>query len=237
MLFNQAQPTTLIVVYKDEMLVNQLKKLVETNDDTENETVGIIDGSIDIVAWNEKTWTVQKKAGNITSKVLFIGDVKGTEKLTPVIDVKHDKYGIKFGWAGKQAIIYTDDSAVKGHDEYLEFAEELNKLPIPDSFKYIPKNKEEVSEPLEEVATEEIASESIEQPDQQEKEHKFKGLFKAKNAIQQTIDQAENVAKKIGNDAAQFTHNIKDKKTIKTQQMLYGVIKFYFEGLDKFINS
>ena len=46
---------TLIVVYKDEMLVNQLKKLVETNDDTqEGAVVGTRDDSIKIVSWTEK---------------------------------------------------------------------------------------------------------------------------------------------------------------------------------------
>ena len=87
---------TLIVVYKDEMLVNQLKKMVETNDDAENgDTVGTRDGSINIVSWSEKVWLINKKAGNIKDKVLFIGDVKGTDKLTPVIDVKFNDCGVK----------------------------------------------------------------------------------------------------------------------------------------------
>lgn len=66
-------PKTLIVVYKDEMLMNQLKKLVETNDD-----------SINIVSWTEKVWLGNKKAGNIKDKVLFLGEIKGTDKLIPV---------------------------------------------------------------------------------------------------------------------------------------------------------
>lgn len=48
-------PKTLIVVYKDEMLMNQLKKLVETNDDSESgDIVGTTDDSINIVSWTEK---------------------------------------------------------------------------------------------------------------------------------------------------------------------------------------
>ncbi|MCI6995655.1 MAG: hypothetical protein MR936_02405 [Eubacterium sp.] len=43
---------TLIVVYKDEMLMNQLKKMVETKDDGGDEQiVGTRDASINIVAW------------------------------------------------------------------------------------------------------------------------------------------------------------------------------------------
>ena len=63
---------TLIVVCKDEMLINQLKKFVETNDDKNVDSiVGTIDGSVNIVSWDEKTWIANKKAGNINDKVLF----------------------------------------------------------------------------------------------------------------------------------------------------------------------
>lgn len=78
-------PKTLIVVYKDEMLMNQLKKLVETNDDSESgDIVGTTDDSINIVSWTEKVWLWNKKAGNIKDKVLFLGEIKGTDKLIPV---------------------------------------------------------------------------------------------------------------------------------------------------------
>ena len=78
-------PKTLIVVYKDEMLMNQLKKLVEINDDSESgDIVGTTDDSINIVSWTEKVWLGNKKAGNIKDKVLFLGEIKGTDKLIPV---------------------------------------------------------------------------------------------------------------------------------------------------------
>ena len=78
-------PKTLIVVYKDEMLMNQLKKLVETNDDSESgDIVSTTDDSINIVSWTEKVWLGNKKAGNIKDKVLFLGEIKGTDKLIPV---------------------------------------------------------------------------------------------------------------------------------------------------------
>lgn len=78
-------PKTLIVVYKDEMLMNQLKKLVETNDDSESgDIVGTTYDSINIVSWTEKVWLGNKKAGNIKDKVLFLGEIKGTDKLIPV---------------------------------------------------------------------------------------------------------------------------------------------------------
>ena len=87
---------TLIVVYKDELLMNQLKKMVETHDDMDNDVIGTRDDSINIVSWTEKVWLGNKKAGDIYGKILFLGDVKVTDKLIPVIDVKFDDSGVKY---------------------------------------------------------------------------------------------------------------------------------------------
>lgn len=87
-MFNEIK--SLIVVYKDELLLNQLRKLVETKDDTEDAIVGVKDGSVKIVSWNEKIWLGQKN-GTINNKVLFIGDIKETDKLITVLDVKFEK--------------------------------------------------------------------------------------------------------------------------------------------------
>lgn len=130
------EPKTLIVVYKDELLANQLKKLIETKDDTnENSVVGTKDGSVQIVAWTEKVWLEQKKTGNITAKVLFLGDIKGTDKLLPVIDVKFDQYGVRYGWAGNQAILVANPKTMKTRDDYASFIADLGELPAPASIK------------------------------------------------------------------------------------------------------
>ena len=130
------EPTTLIVVYKDELLVNQIKKLVETKDDTDNDTaVGTKDGSVSIVSWTEKVWLDQKKAGNINNKVLFLGDIKGTDKLTPVLDVKFDEFGVKYGWAGTQAVLFVDPQAIAKKEDYDAFLQKLNSLPVPEKLK------------------------------------------------------------------------------------------------------
>lgn len=89
---------TLIVVYKDELLMNQLKKMVETHDDDAQGIIGTRDDSISIISWTEKVWLGNKKAGNIQGKILFLGDIKGTDKLIPVIDVKFDECGVKLSF-------------------------------------------------------------------------------------------------------------------------------------------
>lgn len=97
--------------------------------------VGTEDGSITIVAWDEKMWLSQKKAGTVEDKVLFIGNIKGTDKLEPVIDYKFDKWGIKYGWAGKQALILVDEYAVGKKEDYEAFLAEFKKQTLPEKKK------------------------------------------------------------------------------------------------------
>ena len=127
---------TLIVVYKDELLVNQLRKMVEAHDDTKEGVVGTTDDSINIVAWPEKVWLVNKKAGNdLQGKVLFLDEIKDTDKLIPVIDAKFDEYGVKFGWAGNQAVLYVTPKALADRKAYNAFLEKLSAFSPPEILK------------------------------------------------------------------------------------------------------
>lgn len=127
-----SEEKTLIIVYKekDEVIVNQLRKLIETNDDdTENDVViGVEDGTVKIVTWHEKVWLDHKKAGDIDDKVLFLGDeIKGVKNLIPVIDEKYNEFGIHYGWAGKQAVLYVDEKALIKKELYQDFLFELKE--------------------------------------------------------------------------------------------------------------
>lgn len=219
---------TLIVVYKDELLLNQLKKMVETKDDMGDEQVGTRDGSINIVAWNEKVWSDQKKAGNIKDKVLFLGDIKGTEALIPVIDIQFDECGAKYGWAGNQAVLYTDIKAVTKREDYLKFVEKLKLLPIPEMIK----------EPLnvkmgEMLAIEDESAESEDVSNEEQK--KMPNLFrKAKQMLESSVD---TVGKASGKAMVLAENALRDRNAVKRQILFYGIVHLYNEGLDAFVNS
>ena len=233
---------TLIVVYKDEMLMNQLKKLVETNDDSEDGApVGTTDDSINIVSWTEKVWNGNKKAGNIKGKILFLGDIKGTDKLTPVVDIKFDKYGVKFGWAGNQAILFIDPSVLDSKELYQKFLDELKSLPVPDMIKatkvkFATDEPEEDSSSMTEAPSDDVEiPEVVEVPDVTEEKKKIKlpgFLKKAKDSLE---DGAEAAAK-FGSDTADKAELLLNKKHIQSQMMFYGVVKLYLEGLEAFMN-
>ena len=131
MLFDGKQ--TLVIVYKDELYCNFFRKLVETNDDiSEESTVGTRDGSVAIATWNEKVWQDNKKSGNINEKIVVFSDVKEADKLLPIIDVKFNRFGIQYGWAGKQLLIYANPDALNDTEAYNEFFAEFCKLNISD---------------------------------------------------------------------------------------------------------
>ncbi len=199
------EPQTLIVVYKDELLLNQLRKLVETNDDVEEKSVvGTRDGTINIVSWSEQVWLDNKIAGNINAKVLFLGNIKGTDNLLPVIDVKFEKYGVRYGWAGNQALIHIDSAAINSESDYDAFLDEFRGLPVPDSFR----GKEKSSTPPPYV-----------------KQHGTS----AKKAV------AELVAALGYYAAMAAKSFFKDKAMVKRQMFIYGIISMYNNDLETFM--
>lgn len=115
---------TLIVVSKDELLLNLFKKIVEENND-----------ELKLVCWDEETWLQEKKVGIIDDKVLLIGKIKGWDSLVPLIDKKYDKHGIMYGWSTSQAIMLADVTGIDESGAYNLFLDDLNAYDIPSSLK------------------------------------------------------------------------------------------------------
>ena len=214
----------LIVVYKDEMLLNQFKKLVETNDDLmqpgesgEAKIVGTVDDSINIISWTEKVWLDNKKGGNIKGKVLFLGNIQGTKDLIPVIDIKFDQFGIKYGWAGDQAVIAADINALGKKEDYQQFLSELEKMPVPKNLKtYIQEqNHQEQAKPEEKPAPKNIFESAL-------------------GAIAIGI----NAIGKAGSDLIQWVNDVfKDKALVERQMLFFGVIRMYEDHLQAFMDE
>lgn len=236
-MFNEKK--TLIVVYKDEMLVNQFKKLVESCDDPSFESIiGSRDGSINVVSWTEKVWMDNKKAGNINSKILFLGDIKGTDKLIPVIDVKFDDFGVKYGWAGNQAVLYCDIKALNSRDDYLVFLEKLSELPVPEMIKNANKSKSpQILEDVEEICFDDDADVSIRIVDQVST-NKRGTLHRVKDAIVKGANVASSAFEKAGNDVVHIAEDLfRNKASVKKQMLFYGVVNLYATDLESFMCS
>lgn len=225
MMFETAK--TLIVVYKDEMIVNQLKKMVETHDDKKDRVTGACDDSINIVAWTEKVWLNNKKAGNIKDKVLFLGDIRGTDKLIPVLDIKFEQYGVRYGWAGNQAALFVDSKEMHDKNLYLDFIEQLSKFPVPSMIKD-PVNTKYAN------AGQEITLNETEEDENEKSSKKINKIFdKAKN----TVNKGAKAFDKMRVNVASKTEDLlRDKNKVTRQQLFYGVVNLYNNDLDNFMN-
>ena len=207
-MFNTKQ--TLIVVYKDELLMNQLRKLIETQDDKDGEVIGTRDDSINVVSWNEKVWLGNKKAGNIQGKILFLGDIKGTDKLIPVLDVKFDECGVKYGWAGNQAVLYIEPKALMERKNYDEFVKKLSEMPVPEFLK----SEENIESGLENDLNAETIEDDIEEiavDAEKTKKHKTPQLFKAMHKI---VEVGADAVGKVGYQVATKSEEMFSNKSI-----------------------
>lgn len=231
---------TLIVVYKDELLMNQLKKLVETHDDDEHGIVGTRDDSINIVSWTEKVWLSNKKAGNIQGKILFLGEIKDTDKLIPVIDVQFDECGVRYGWAGNQAVVYADPKVLTSRRDYDVFLEKLSALPVPSFLKATKTN-------IAATGTDQEAESGAELPVENADDHADAAVAKTgdkkhKNAdilkgVRKAFSAGVDAVEKAGTQVAAKSEEVfRNKSLMKRQMMFYGVVSFYNDGLETFMN-
>ncbi len=240
---------TLIVVFKNELYANQIRKLLETNDDIdENTVVGVKDGSVRVVTWDEKTWLDQKKTGKIGSKVLLIGNIKQSDKLLPLVDFKYNEFGIKYGWSGNQAIITADTRALSQKDKYDEFLKINNAmLGINSEEDFAEKEKKEETEELSEKDNQESTyTQSVVERIEKEKTEKETQKAEAEENKPQSNSVFDFVPFKILMGIIQpfetlvttgFINYFGNIRKMEEQQYLYGLRRFYLNDLDKFLNG
>lgn len=226
---------TLIVVYKDELLMNRLKKMVETHDDNDEGIVGTRDDSINIISWTEKVWNGNKKAGNIQGKILFLGDIKSTDKLIPVLDVKFDDCGVKYGWAGNQAVLFADPKILSDRQAYDEFLGKLSELPVPDFLNSMKDNVVSTGTDSESETAEEMQGIEVLGEDGKASNPQVSKLFKA---AQKAIESGAEVVEKAGTQVVARSEELfRNKKLMKRQMLFYGVIHLYNDSLEEFMNA
>lgn len=125
----------LIVVYKEknEEIVNYLKILIETNDDDLEKgiIVGTADNTVKLYAWDEKTWlkkkiTMRKELQG--DRILFLGNIQGTEKIKSSLDIKFDKHGVICGLIDNLGVITVNPRALDAIISYNSFLKELKSV-------------------------------------------------------------------------------------------------------------
>lgn len=204
----------LIVVYekKDEMALNYLKQLVLTNDDNEEDekVVGTKDGSVEIIAWTEKVYLDNVKTRNVSNKILFMDDIKGIQKIVPIMKVKYEGYGVKYGISGNSAVISIDEKELNEEAAYEAFQklyqEELSKVDMKVTDEQLQKKK---------------------------KTHSDAKQQRAMAILSNIIIPGAGVPVV----ASAIVSGKKDIKMTREMMFLYAITKFYLEEMENFMNS
>ena len=116
--------TKLIIVCDDKThgYGNYLRQLVSTNDDEDDYIVGTKDGSIEVAVWLEKDYLANMATITSDQHVLFIGENQASKNEISSMNVKFDKYGMKYGWLGKRGMMLISKT-IDNPEDYNEFIE------------------------------------------------------------------------------------------------------------------
>lgn len=100
-----------------------LSQLISLEDDTEDHVVGIKDGEVATQVWSEKEYKSNAPQISSSQYILFIGESKLIKEKGHHMKPVFSKYGMRYGWLGKQAILTVETNvSVKEYDDFLDFA-------------------------------------------------------------------------------------------------------------------
>lgn len=233
---------------KTERYANYLRQLISTNDDKDGEVVGIEDGTVEAAVWLEKEYLANKAQISSNEHILFIGDNKTSKSESSSMIVKYDKYGMKYGWLGKRAMMKVDNAmlAPEAYDEFITYClgyqTEFEKIAMrKPALKSLLAKKGKTDDALVE---EEVVSveDTVDEPEKEKKKLDLGAVREAGKVAAVGLGAAvaglpgvltEFTAVSIGNgiEKAQ-TH-----KKVKDQQYRALSVILYIDGLQEFLEG
>ena len=99
-----------------------LAQLISMDDDTDETTVGTKDGEVAAQVWTEKDYNNNAAQMSSNQYVLFVGNSKLIKEKSSHMNTEFNKYGMKYGWLGKQAVLCVEKVVpLKQYDEFIQF--------------------------------------------------------------------------------------------------------------------
>ena len=122
----------LALVTKDDLLFALAKKLTDARN---KEYAGEAEDALRLVRWEEGKFEHRYRTDTIGEKVLLVGGTKSAGNAVKVMDVRFEKYGVKYGWIGSCAFLHADLRKIRAKGVYEAFLEELSDLSVPEEIK------------------------------------------------------------------------------------------------------
>ena len=118
----------LIIVVDDKSNVygELLSALVTMKDDGADSVIGVKDGSVETVIWNEKIYADNQAQLGSNNKIVFLGRSDISKSVGANINCQNDfsAYGICYGCVSNKAVVYVDNALLsankKLYDEFYE---------------------------------------------------------------------------------------------------------------------
>lgn len=121
---------TLIIVCdeKRKEYANYLSQLISVEDDTEEKTVGVKDGSVQAQVWLEKDFKANSAMFSSAQYVVFIGNSKLLKEQRSHMKTEFSDFGMVYRKLGHSAAIYVDEVvSMDKYDQFITYAQNYEK--------------------------------------------------------------------------------------------------------------
>ena len=119
----------IVVDEKSNVYGELLSALATMKDDDADDIVGVKDGSVETVIWNEKIYADNQAQLGSNNKIVFLGHSDVAKSVGANINCQNDfsAYGICYGYVSNKAVVYVDNTSLSANKElYDEFYEKYS---------------------------------------------------------------------------------------------------------------
>ena len=222
---NNMKKLIIVCDNKTEEYANLLRQLISSKDDTENEVVGIEDGTVGVVVWLEKEYRDNMATISSNEHILFLGNGEVSKKeFNSSMKMYYDQFGMTYGWLGNRGVLRVT-TEIDDEEEYNKFVELYSNFNLDFEAIEFKNFRETVANTV---------------------DKKAKGLF-SKNKFTKAGMTAGGLAAGLAAGGivgvagagiiGSKVVSVNRQKKIKQQQYHTLVVAFYREGLAKFLED
>ena len=222
---NKMKKLIIVCDNKTEEYANLLRQLISSKDDTENEVVGIEDGTVGVVVWLEKEYRDNMATISSNEHILFLGNGEVSKKeFNSSMKMYYDQFGMTYGWLGNRGVLRVT-TEIDDEEEYNKFVELYSNFNLDFEAIEFKNFRETVANTV---------------------DKKAKGLF-SKNKFTKAAMTAGGLAAGLAAGGivgvagagiiGSKVVSVNRQKKIKQQQYHTLVVAFYREGLAKFLED
>ena len=222
---NNMKKLIIVCDNKTEEYANLLRQLISSKDDTENEVVGIEDGTVGVVGWLEKEYRDNMATISSNEHILFLGNGEVSKKeFNSSMKMYYDQFGMTYGWLGNRGVLRVT-TEIDDEEEYNKFVELYSNFNLDFEAIEFKNFRETVANTV---------------------DKKAKGLF-SKNKFTKAAMTAGGLAAGLAAGGivgvagagiiGSKVVSVNRQKKIKQQQYHTLVVAFYREGLAKFLED